>query len=343
MNVDELLERTLERHAADAPPADGLVERVEQRVRNHRRRGGLTVAGVVAAVAAVLFGALQFPTAVPFAGDVLNPGWRWESYRGIEVQVPSSWGYSTVPWDPCVKKKQQPSVARPGGGVIAFVYCGAFPPLAYRASYLDLAGHRDVGRRKADHGWVEETKKVGGVRLTVFSNDASLRWRIFASARVVRNEDSNGCPLGQRLAQAADNTGTGGVAALGPVTSISVCTYDVDGSLVRTVGLKASSRLEGADAEAVLAALRAAPLGTGPDEPGCERPMGAGEATVLLLRSQATTLPVVVRYEGCRGHGVVDSAVSREVTRELLDLVLTGAHPPTSCHRSMCPLMPRPK
>src|SRR5690349_13685241 len=149
-------------------------------------------------------------------------GWRWESYRSVEVQVPDDWRYGTTNSPPClVKELRPPYVGRPGA--VRGIGCrDPLPPLPFRASYLwfdadrrqrgrpipdmpGYAGPREPGVQPEDHGWTEETRVVDGVFLTVLSDDNALRQRILDSARIIDGTDAYGCPPDHPLAAPPDH------------------------------------------------------------------------------------------------------------------------------------------
>lgn len=349
MNVDELLERTLERHAANAPSADGLAERVQSRLARRRRRGLLSTMASVLAVAALSFGVIQFPSAVPFANDVLLPGWRWESYNGVEVQVPASWEYSTYPWNPCFQKRRKPSVARPG--LMPAVYCTAKVPQAkFRSNYLEFDGFQEVGKERFDHGWARDTKIIAGVRITVGTNDAALRWRILGTARRSGSVDALGCPIEHSIPTPAKGSAGPGLDPSTEIESVSICSYSISDGWVGTAPgkLTASTLVEDMQARAVVDAILSAPEGTGPNHPNTgkcqdfDKPMG-DEPMVVRVHTRSGHVDVVVSFSVCAARWTFDGKTSRQLTKELLALIVQEPHRLSSYDRSLAPLVPRPK
>ena len=96
------------------------------------------------------------------------------------------------------------------------------------------------------------------------------------------------------------------------VDSIAVCQYSLD---VTGPGLTASQRLTGDSAAAELAAIKAAPLGGGPDRgSGCSAADRGPTGITLLLRSSGATHEMYAFYGGCQGNGIDDGTHVRRLT-----------------------------
>ncbi|TDO34311.1 hypothetical protein EV643_1275 [Kribbella sp. VKM Ac-2527] len=282
-----------------------------------------------------------------------DDGWRWESYQTIELQVPEDWGYGITGSPPClVEKKQRPHVGRPGP--VRTIGCWGLPPLAHRAPYVWFDtksrnpagdGMRKLGVQPADHGWVEETRLVDGLHVTVLSDDDSLRRRILDSARVIDGSDANGCTPDHRLAHQPDGrpASTGGLASIGTVESIKVCRYaitrrDPD----RRAPLIASSIFTGDAAGALVDAITSAPEGSGPNDKECIDTYGM-YILVLTVRGGSRDQEVSVRYDGCDFNGTDDGQTLRQLTAPVLRPILTGIHQPWHYHGSLYELVVGPQ
>ncbi|MBM7785887.1 hypothetical protein [Tenggerimyces flavus] len=346
MNVDELLERTLERQAANAPSADGLADRVQARLRHRRRRGLLTSGSAAVAVAALVFAVIQVPSAVPFANNLLLPGWRWESYGGVEVQVPASWGYSTGSWSSCLGRRMKPSVVRVT--VVAFGCWPSVPNVKYRSDFLEFNSMVDVGTERLDHGWVRQTKIVAGVKLTVGTKDSALRRRILATARPSGRVDALGCPAEHPIPTPTKGPIGPGLDPSATVDSVSICSYSIrDGWVGLAPGkVIASTRLQGSQARALVDAVLAAPRGAGPNHPNTgecqdyDRPMG-DEPMVLRVHSSAGDTDVVVSFSVCAARWTFDGKTSRQLTEDLLRLIIVPPHDGRGYDTSLAPLWPK--
>jgi hypothetical protein len=344
-NEAETLFRTsFERHAEQAPDAAGLLARVRERQSRGRRRRG-RAAGSVALAASATAMALLAAAWISSAGSetVAQPErFRWESYRNVEVRVPDDWGYGTTGKPPCMRyvnvRGEGGFVGRPGG--LPLVYCdddsGSEQPIDEDRPYLWFDDDAKPGVHDYGDGWVEQTRVVAGVGLTVFTDDDQLRARILDSARPAGETDVYGCPTASPSPFIID-VHPKGIDAVGRVEQVVRCTYTLTEDRAR---LWAGSRLEGKSARAAIDAILAAPEGSGPNQPDeCsdERPYG-NEAMLLIVlggeRSQD-----VVSYDGCDNHGVDDGVTERRLTGDVLESLLTGPHEPVSYHRSIAGLL----
>ncbi len=213
--------------------------------RRHGRAVWVSVAAVLALVltVAIVSRVTRTPPGVITYPSVHAPAdWRYESYDGVQVRVPATWGFGGAPLhadffhgrlaacganraevlsstDPATYvTSATPFVGRPSQMTDACVPWGsdgAMPTgtAVWFGSPLAV-GVKDVG------SVVAETRAVGGQHVTVFAGDSALRRRILGTAEAV-GVDGNGCPA--RAVQVP----TSGPATLTP-TSLSVCVYSQD-------------------------------------------------------------------------------------------------------------------
>ena len=339
---DELtaaLARTLRHHAAEARSTEGLPEKamaVVSRRRRHRVR---------ASIAAVVVLAVGIPVAVVATvargggtPSAAGPAWRWESYRGVEVQVPPDWGYGVPGRAWCAGEPRQ---VRPGAvgrpGLVATIGCPSeYPPVHQRENWLTFDSGNQTGERHIDDGWVEETRRVNGVFITVFTNDDALRSAVLGSAQPVVGADRHGCMSDHPAAEEPNgyrpDTALGGLPPARTVESISVCRY------ATTPGaeppLLSSSRITGVAAKELVAAIQSA-LET-PDTPGVE----GREIVVLCLATTDGGREVVVHYSGGTGNGFDDGTTRHQLTAAAIRPLLTGANSPTQVSAPVAALLP---
>jgi hypothetical protein len=239
--------------------------------RRHGRAVWVSVVAVLTLVVtvAVVSRATRTPPGVITYPSVHAPtDWRYESYDGVQVQVPATWGFGGAPLHAdflhgrlaaCGANQAEvlssadaatyvtsatPFVGRPSKMTDACVPWGsdgAMPSgtAVWFGSPLAV-GVRDVGSVLA------ETRAVGSQHVTVFADQSSLRRQILGTAEVV-DVDGNGCPT--RAVQVP----TAGPGSLTP-TSLSVCVYSQD---TGTTSLMWSGHLDAHSARAYAGALRA--------------------------------------------------------------------------------------
>ncbi|PXY26916.1 hypothetical protein BAY60_10450 [Prauserella muralis] len=260
-----------------------------------------------------------------------HPGWRWESYRGVEVRVPATWGHGVAVTDWCATDSDPPrdgAVGRPGG--THSVRCPTkYPPPDEREQWLTFGDSGTAGVRPADAGWTEETRQAGQVFVTVFSDDDALRTRILDSLHTVTGNNVHGCPVEHPATDPEYRPG--GNAALptpAGVDSVSVCQYTLGDSSPERPPILSSRLLTGAAADELARAVGAAPEGGGPDRArGCVPRLRHGDDVVVLRFSgHEGDREVLVRYSGCAGNGIYAGGGVRALTGELLTPLLSGPH-----------------
>lgn len=323
----------------------------ERTGKNDRGRRRILVAVTVAVVVSVGIAvgvvlAVRGPSAVPGGKGDDAMRWRWESYRGIELRVPDRWENSSgaigAGWcaaNSTAERAALGTVVRPG--LVLTIGCSSpYPPVEQRRPAVGFDSVRAVGIQHLDGGWVVQTRRMGGVFVTVFADDAQLRSRIFDSAHVVTGEDHYGCPPDHPASAGRDyrpRPAPGGLPDLGDVESISLCRYlrgdaGVDHDHGAGAAILSASRVTGTAARHILDAITSAPLGEGPNDPGnCLPEVAYGEELMILrIHTHRRTAEVLVRYHGCDGHHVDDGTTVRRLTGDLLRSVLTGPHTPST-------------
>ncbi|ADB30154.1 hypothetical protein Kfla_1050 [Kribbella flavida DSM 17836] len=344
-----LITRALSTHADSAPADDTLLTDVHTRLR--RRRVARTASAVVLACAAVAttitgIGALGNDTSGPPAAtsQPAADGWHWESYRTVQVQVPDGWADSSyshlwtcpdreilaaagTPTDRPAPRRQ-PLVGRPYRGAVFTIDCGPVSPLPERVPHLWFGeGNRTTGVTQYDHGWADEVRIVNGIRLTVFSNDPALRRRILDSAEPIGTTDAYGCaPTAPDFLAAGRPPSGPGLTGIGEVSSIKVCAYAFD-SRAGGPALSAGDEITGDQARRLTDALRAAPEGSGPNEPYNCRTPDERDDILLTLRGSAGEQQVALRHSTCDFNGIDDGSTHRRLTRAALLPLVGAAYP----------------
>ncbi|RZU14190.1 hypothetical protein EV645_5054 [Kribbella rubisoli] len=285
---EQLIADSLSKHAADAPSDDRLLAGVHTRLR--RRRTGRTIGAVVIAAAAVATAItathLELRTDPQIAQNP-QTGWRWESFRTVQVQVPARWTQYVSGPAPCtfLGNSAVPTIGRLNGWPASKVYtCNtAVLPLARRQPYLWFNDVQAPGIKRYDGGWTEETRVVGGVKLSVLTKDDVLRRTILGSARPITNTDYYGCTA----RQPADGP-TGKPTA--QITAASICEY-WNGSLIAGSEVQSDKALALADQ-----LLNASTPRPAPQPASCQ---DEAREYVIHLRADNQSWPVHVPYTVC--------------------------------------------
>ncbi|TDV56607.1 hypothetical protein [Actinophytocola oryzae] len=335
--MTDTLTSAFRRHAGQAPPVDGLPEKVVVLARRRRRLR------VTVAVAAIVVAAASIPVAfVASVRDTVptatrpHPAWRWESYRGIEVQVPPDWGYGVPGRSWCAGTER--GAPRPGAvgrpGPVQDVRCMPdYPPVDQRENWLVFGGN-EAGVHRYDAGWVEETRRLHGGSVTVFTDDAALRRAILGSVRPIVGTDEHGCPVDHGVVgdQAGYRPTDGGLPRPETVESVSVCRYTLTSG--SAFPLLSSGRLTGEAAGRVVAAIRSAP-----ESDVTVAGDGAEIAVLRLHTDDDRTREVVVRYSDSTGNGFDDGTTRRELTADAIRPLLTGPNSPSQLSGAVAKLL----
>ena len=291
------------------------------------------------------------------AQPALPSGWRWESFGGVEVGVPGTWGWGDSglrldAW--CINsasRDKSPVVARPGEAIPA-IGCGdggtslantgpvvglghAFiidgPDPASSAIPTAAPGFYDPAPDGVTREGDRTTIHLSGVEVVIQAAPA-LREQIAVTVHRV-DIDANGCPATHPLSlnPALRPTPPTDLTALPGAAAVSVCRYELRSSFAGKQGkpgLLSSLRLTGAKAEKALQAITRTPSGSGPDQPdNCAPEEAYGEqAIVLRIFPQTTRTPteLFVRYAGCTHHGFDDGTRLHQLTQTALDPFTTG-------------------
>lgn len=293
-------------------------------------------------------------------GTTVAPGaepddrdWRWESYAGIELQVPADYGWrsSGSPLYPawCAATSDggppQAGVNRSFSAVMPAIMCPPDRPDDTYAPSVDLGARADGSPVDHGGGWVSETVDVAGVPVTVSDDDAARRQRIIASVREVDDVDTHGCPPDSVLRAPGARPATGPLPPADEVAAVAICRYALPTGFSDLAGrpepILSSSRVDAQQARQLVDAVHAAPRGEGPNSPAncAEEVMFGEEIVVLSFATAGGGREVTLRFSGCDGHGIDDGDVVRRLTGEVLVPVLAGPHEPTSLNARVASLL----
>jgi len=344
--------RALRQYAETAPPLLAAAERATVRARGrHRRRvAAMSVAAalLLPAVAWAVTSTRSVDTPAPAAQSLVPErpdvgGWRWESWGGVEAQVPRSWGSADLTQWCADHGTSGPAVDRPelrSGHTPCSLHDDGRP--TYTAGMLMRWAASSPRLSRADVAPYATTRifTLGDVTLTLVDVEPAVGDAILASAQVIGWRDHHGCEPQQQLGGAgflADgptaalrSRGSGGSAGsagsgegIGPDAAVSVCRYGFRGGWSGT-RLISSRLLTGSAAAHLVTAVETAPR---TQVPGRTRPCRVQEREFAVLelwpdgyRGAPVGGPAsfLVRYDGCRGHGLYDGVAVRRLTPEVL-------------------------
>lgn len=250
-------------------------------------------------------------------GDAAStPGFRWESYRNVQVEVPESWGYASAPRsDFCIAETfpREPYVdVNRGGEAVAAIGCGESLRDDQQALHLSFTAADSAAPWAApSRKWKQHTRILGEARITVVATaaDTGLADQILSSAMIVPNAKSPaGCPVQQPAVPAVELAGL-------DASELTVCQYERAES---RGAFRASVVLSGTEATTAWAALLAAPEGGGPDMSAST--CGDAKGWPLLLLVGTEQVPVAGSVAGCAQNGIADASARdgmRAITRDL--------------------------
>jgi hypothetical protein len=281
---------------------------------------------IIAALIPVIFLVVHSETHVPLvtasgrtAIRAAAPGWRWEMWANVQLQVPDTWVRNQDILQACsIRAGDSPGfVSRPDAGAGFMEFCPNWmqaPTSAPNLTFLDgLPGAPpEPGTRIYPNGTLT-VRQVGAARVMVTTRDDALRRQILASAEIVDGTDAAGCPVGIGFPALGRATSTGpSIADVHDVDLVSVCRYH-PGSL------SYAFTLSGAKAAALVSALQRAPAGSGPDDPkDCEEGEPENQAGLYRLWSGPTATDVWLHWDTCRGHGIDDGRNAYRLTADAL-------------------------
>ncbi len=322
MSDDDRLEEVFRaslRERADDVTADGDIARVARAGARRRQRIKVAVAGAAAVAVIVPVGVLSalnreggssVNVAAPAGG--VPASWRIESYDGVQLRVPPDWGWGGVPvtigggheFLTCGHgafahagpdgetvlevNVEQPYVGRANYGMTDLCMTGLPTPTQ---PYVWLGSPIEVGSEELENGFRQQTIEVGGLRVTVASDDADELAAILSTIAAV-DVDANGCAAVSAPVESGDP-----LADLDKVDSVSVCVYRHQEG--QGVFLGYSTSIEGAPAQHLLEAIKAQPAGDLDCDPD---PRLRVDDVVLRFHGADAEADVLLRLDGCAGY-----------------------------------------
>jgi hypothetical protein len=274
--------------------------------------------------------ASETPTPSPSTSSVPL---RNVTYRGVSVDVPAGWVDSYIPEDSGCAYAPEPFVATSQPAMVSgFPLClpadpVPSPPKGFprarpaewvpNVQLLDVTGAVEPmpdGSRTYE-GWTLTRRTVGDVvvQTLVDAGSAALAQDVLASSREVA-VDANGCRSSSPVQEAAAVRPPAFDVTRVQATSIVVCLYG-RGDPTRP-GMLASRRLEGAEAQEVLTAIRTAPSGGGPDQPQNCLPEDFGDLALSLRLDDGDVAgpELYVTFQSCHDNGIDDGTTVRKLT-----------------------------
>ncbi len=279
------------------------------------------------------------------ASQSLPSGFRWESFRNLQVGVPDDWGYGTSdsPW--CLRKdSEKPFVGRPGA--VALVGCsdpnesdGIDPATAIETggefAWFSFDKKESAAQGISDpvRAGDRATVKAGGTTLSVQA-PAALREKILGTVHTI-STDQNGCPVKAPFTGDPRWRPSGpAVTSVTGVKSIAACNYS-------GAWLTSSVVVRGEKAVAAMEAIADAPVGGGPNSPADQcvpDDLVAMEQFVLQVEANAPA-EIGVRYGGCFHRGIDDGTTLRKLTRAAVQPFVGGANRITEWQGDLGPIL----
>ncbi|MCW2750082.1 MAG: hypothetical protein JWR83_1192 [Aeromicrobium sp.] len=258
----------------------------------------------------------------------LPAGWRWESYRGVEVGVPNDWGWGVGgqridQW--CTNPKNPKSIVGRSGPSTA-VGCSLGNPVQTpdpqtlikntgSVVAFESTTFSDGADNPIVHGGDRTLVTIGKVVVVIQAPEA-MRTKIAATVHRV-TVDHAGCPVSDPAgAHPSKRPPPTDVTKLRGVTAVSVCKYS---------GLLVSSlRYNGEPAARIIRQIAAAPKGGGPNHPS-ECVDGYGDSIIVLRVTSSTgESQIYARFSNCVHNGFDDGTTVRALTRDPMQALLKG-------------------
>jgi len=251
------LEQTLRKQLALLADEVATGTPLAQRTRAARRRRTRARLGAAAVAVLVVAGAGAVTALRPAGSDAppsprgatpaasasdeapaVRGGYRLEVWRDLGVYVPATWGWGGAPRACGVFPTRGADGHSLDGADTVSGYVGRpvaqVPRCPKRGNgaptvpYVWLGAHVPVGTVDLGDGWVQQTRSIGGMTVTVGSRDAHLRRSILSSAAVI---PTGPCSTTLASPPTADEVSTGESSGGAFVPErMTVCAYRPTGS-----------------------------------------------------------------------------------------------------------------
>jgi hypothetical protein len=335
-DVEDILRTAFRDHEHLVDGLDPLLPPVRERIA--RRRIRWILAGAVTAACATAGGGAAVAIGTAGGGTDHRPapvsGWRWESSRGLEFQVPADWGINDFhcgsPVHATVIRAVGPQLdcelRNPPRVELAMIDAFAAVPRglpAHTVTFGNVRGQRAEAARGPD-GWYRGWFKVESPRatLTVLTRDAATARHILDSARPV-TVDHLGCPTRDTDSTLPATPAGPSFVPAGQVSAVA-CLYAVaepDNGL-----LMASAVIPTATVPALAAALDAAPIVHDHSCPAALAGPQDGHAWLRFGDSAGGTTVVEALSRTCAGSVVANGRDWVRLTPETAGLFMTPLH-----------------
>jgi hypothetical protein len=344
MTEDLVREAFSSREHLVAGAREGLADAVRRRVTRRRRAGWLTAGGLTLATALGVTAAAMTvarPAALPPAAPTATtgstePGWRWESSLGAEIEVPAHWAVN----DFGCNMTDKPTVVR---GYTVGRACLTPEPSTKEVAILQSGPDLDVELSGSAHaitvdgvpasrmetvtyhgrylGWIAVPSR--DVYLFVKTLDPGRTERILDSFRLV-DPDRLGCPT-HRPPVTPQAAVPGGAFVPPDASSIAACSYYG----ARDDRLQASVELANEDVAPLVGQLNAAPRHRNPDRTPdtCLETRTPAPDVVLFVRAPSGQVTRVwATFSYCTGRGLDNGSAQAYLTDDVIHLVMRPLH-----------------
>lgn len=280
----------------------------------------------------------------------LPDGWRWESYRDVEVGVPANWGWGSgaqrlSQW--CtIKEHSQPIVGRPGASTMVgcpAAKAGEPDPETLISNTGSVVAFEDAGSAGSIPRGGDRRVVTIGHATVVVQVPHNLRSMIIATIHLVK-VDHHGCPASDPVTAHPERRPQGhAVTNLVDVSSVSVCRYALAGESGRppAAGLLSSSDYHGSPAAKIVRQIAAAPARGGPNDARTCTDTYGDQIIVLRITSSTGESQVYVRYAGCDHNGFDDGTAVRRLTRAPMQTLTQGPNALSSWDGFLDPVLGR--